>query len=343
MHKRTLLVIIGAALASIYGLYLFLQKDQYAKELVLHGNVDIRQVDLGFRVSGRLISVKVEEGAAVKAGDVLAQLDKTPFEYEFKNQQAQVEEASANLAKFNAGSRPQEIQQAKALVKEREAAHFNAKLAYDRQKELLRQNLTSRQAFDDAYAQENETQAQLKTAQEALALAQEGFRSEDIAAASAAFEAAKARLENAQINLNDTTLVAPLDGIVLTRIREPGSIMAIGNPVYTLSIVDPIWIRAYVSEINLGYIKPGMKVSIYTDTYPDTPLEGHIGFISPQAEFTPKNIETKELRTELVYRIRISTHDPNNILRQGMPVTITIPKSQIELLQTKQKNKMENE
>lgn len=295
--------------------------------LVLHGNVDIRQVELGFRVGGRIDNMHYEEGDYVKKGDLLSQLDQTPFIHDLNNQRAQLEQAQANFEKFKKGSRPEEIRQAQSLVKQREASYLNTEINLHRQEDLIKRGLASKQAFDDASTQMKEAQAQLKTAQEGLALATEGFRIEDIAAAKAALSAANARVAMAQTNLSDTQLLAPESGTILTRIKEPGAVVAPGTPVYTLTLNHPVWVRSYVSEKSLGHIKPGMKAMIYTDSEPKHPLHGQIGYLSPQAEFTPKNIETKELRSDLVYRVRITVDDPDGKLRQGMPVTVMIPKA----------------
>lgn len=210
------------------------------------------------------------------------------------------------------------------MVKEKEAAYQNAKRVLERQSDLVKRNLASKQTYDDALTQSKETEAQLNTAKEALTLAKEGFRIEDIAQGLAQLNAAKARLSTAMINFDDTILLAPSDGTILTRIREPGAIIEQGIPVYTLSLSSPIQVRAYLSEKDLGRVKPGDSVLVYTDSFPKQALKGQIGFISPQAEFTPKNIETKDLRTALVYRIRIIVDDKSNVLKQGMPVDIVI-------------------
>ncbi|MCS5712360.1 secretion protein HlyD [Candidatus Berkiella aquae] len=324
MKKARILLAIGA-LAIAAGYVYYTQHDHFPKdEIHLFGNVDIRQVELGFRVKGRLLKMLHEEGDYVHQGDKLALLDKEPFDIEAANQKAQLAQADANLQKLQKGNRPQEIQQAMAAVREKEASFINANRSLERQADLVRKNLASKQTYDDALTQKKETEAQLKTAKEALALATEGFRAEDIAQGIAQFDAAKARLANAELNVTDTELFAPSNGIILTRIREPGSIVEIGTPVYTLSLVNPIQVRAYITETELGKVKPGMEALIYIDAYPDTPIKGQVGFISPQAEFTPKNVETRALRTDLVYRIRIVVDDKNGVLRQGMPVSIVL-------------------
>lgn len=295
------------------------------KDLItIYGNVDIRQVDLGFRVAGRLEKMVFEEGDTVKTGDLIAVLDKAPYEASLASAKAQLLQATANYDKYVRGNRPQEIAEARANVNQLEAVYKNAVITLERQSKQLKVEATSQQAYDDALAKKMEGEAQLKNAKEALSLAEEGFRQEDIKGAKAAMETAKAQVESAQINLDDTTIYSPSDGIMMTRVREPGAIVDPQAIVYTLCLHNPVWVRAYVSETNLGRIKPGMEALITTDANPDKPFKGQIGFISPQAEFTPKNVETPELRTDLVYRLRILVNDPKSELRQGMPVTVKI-------------------
>ncbi|MBS0288658.1 MAG: secretion protein HlyD [Proteobacteria bacterium] len=343
--KWSFLVFTTALIGAVIFIgYYFYEKNKNNQELTLHGNVDIRQVDLGFRVSGRLETMLFEEGDSIKKGELLATLDKIPFEHDVANLRAQVDAALANLKKLNTGNRPQEIQEALAKVNEKQVTYENAKKSLNRKQDLLTQRYASKQEYDDAYAAANEAQAQLKSAQEALKLIKEGYRAEDIAAGGAQLEAINAQLATALSHLQDTDLRAPNDGVILTRIKEPGAILPIGTSVYTLSLVNPVWVRAYVSEQNLGLLKPGMNTLIYTDSAPNKPYHGQIGFISPQAEFTPKNIETKELRTDLVYRLRITVQDEEGYLRQGMPVTVVIPLSSKPIQNpTKQQLKIHNE
>ena len=188
----------------------------------------------------------------------------------------------------------------------------------------MAQNVVSQQAFDNSLARRDAAQARLENAREALALAEEGFRKEDIAAGRAQFAEAEARLESARIRLADTAILAPSDGVLLTRVVEPGTILAAGQTVATLSLNDPVWVRAYVPEPDLGKIWPGMPAEILTDSRPDRPYQGHVGFISPEAEFTPKNVETPRLRTDLVFRVRVVADNPDEGLRQGMPVTVKL-------------------
>lgn len=293
-------------------------------ELTLYGNVDIRKVDLGFRVGGRILGIDVEEGDRVKKGQKLAQLDEIPFQDELSLALARRSQAIAVLAKMEAGSRPQEIAQAEALVREREATVTNLQTDFNRIEKLIATGAVSQQAYDNAEASLKESRARLVTAKQSLNLAREGYRSEDVAAARADLQAAEAQLASARTRLADTAINAQEEGTILTRVEEPGAVVAAGQTVLTLSLDNPIWIRAYVDEPDLGRIYPGMNAAIYTDSFPDQTYHGHVGFISPEAEFTPKSVQTEELRTRLVYQLRIIADDPDHALRQGMPVTVRL-------------------
>ncbi len=291
---------------------------------VFYGNVDIRDVALGFRVAGRVAAMHVDEGDAVTAGQLLASLDLQPFSNDLALQTANVAQQTANLARLQAGSRPAEIERAKADVAVREAARENARGVFARQQELSKKDFASKQAYEDAAAQLRSAEAQLKSTEEALKLIVEGPRKEEIAAALAAYEAAVAQKQVAETALGDAQLHAPADGIILTRAAEPGAIMASGTTVYTLSLQKPVWVRAYIGEPQLGLIHPGARVQVFTDTRPGAPYEGQVGFISPVSEFTPKSVETPELRADLVYRFRVVVTNADAALRQGMPVTLRL-------------------
>ena len=325
MKKRViLLLVIVLAAAGVFTYRTLHNGKNEAGELTLYGNVDIRKVNLGFRVGGRIAEVLVKEGDRVQEGQILTRLDNTPYRDELQLAQAQQEQAAAVLAKMEAGTRPQEIAQAAALVRERQASVQNLQTEYQRLKNLIESGAVSRQSFDNASAALAEGMARLATAREGLNLAKEGFRHEDIAAARADLDAAKARLAGANTRLADTEIKAPQQGIILTRVQEPGAIVGSGQIVLTLSLDTPLWIRAYVEEPDLGRVYPGMPAQVFTDSAPDRPYQGQVGFISPEAEFTPKSVQTEELRTRLVYQLRIIADNPDHGLRQGMPVTVRL-------------------
>lgn len=292
--------------------------------LTLYGNVDIRTVPLSFRVGGRISELRFEEGDAVRKGDPVARLDSDLLAQDLAQAGAGVELAQAELRRLESGSRPQEIQQVRALIEEREAALRAAQAEFERNQQLVEKGSISRQAFDDTQSRRDQNAAQLKRFREQLALALEGFRAEEIAAGKARLAAAKVELERARTRLADATLAAPADGVLLTRTIEPGAVVQAGQTVAVLSLRQPVWIRAYVGERDLGRIRPGMQVKILTDARPGMPYSGQIGFISPEAEFTPKSVETPELRTRLVYQIRVVAADSDGGLRQGMPATVII-------------------
>ncbi|WP_201833531.1 secretion protein HlyD [Microvirga zambiensis] len=292
---------------------------------ILYGNVDIRQVQLGFRVGGRIAETRVDEGDSVKTGDVIARLDAQPYKDAVAAAEGQVQSLRATLQKLEAGPREAEIAQAKAALAESLADQQNAELAYERTERLRPNGAVSQASLDLATANRDMARARARHAQEALNLLEEGTRREDIDAARANLQAAEANLAASRTSLTDAELRAPSDGIVLSRVREPGAIVSPSDIVYTVSLTGDVWVRAYVAEPDLGRVHPGMIVEVTTDTAPNRPYQGRIGFISPVAEFTPKSVETPDLRTDLVYRLRVIIDQPDTGLRQGMPVTIRLP------------------
>lgn len=327
MKKFIILAAAALALAGLAGWYWKAHgRGAEPEGLTLQGNVDIREVNLGFRVGGKIAEVDRDEGDAVRAGEVVARLDGEPYRREAEEGRAQAASLRARLQLLEAGNRPQEIAQARAVVREREVTCANAQRVFKRQEELFASKTVSVQERDDADASYREAEARLKSASEQLALLEAGFRAEEIAQAKADLGRAEAALASAELRLADTVLVAPSDGVVITRAQEPGAIVQAGSTVLTVSLTRPVWVRAYIAESSLGRIYPGMKVRVYTDSRPDKPYFGQIGYISPRAEFTPKNVETPELRTSLVYRLRVVVTNSDEGLRQGMPVTVSWPK-----------------
>jgi HlyD family secretion protein len=325
VRKRLLIVLVVLVIGAVAaGAALQLVRQQDTGALTLYGNVDIREVELAFRVGGRLQTMHYEEGDSVAAGDVVAEIDSEPYSEALAVAQARVAQARANLAKLEAGSRPQEVARARAAVDQAQAAWDNAERELRRQSDLLETGASSQRVVDAARTRRDEAAAGLVSAKENLALAEEGFRAEDIAAARADLAAATAQSELSATQLEDTKLVAPSAGTLIARLREPGSMLGAGAAVYSLSLRNPVYVRAYVDEPNLGRLAPGMRVTITTDSSEERYV-GQIGFISPRAEFTPRSVETTTLRTDLVYRLRIIVADADEGLRQGMPVTINLP------------------
>jgi HlyD family secretion protein len=331
MNRRRLVVVIVVVVAVAAGGYYYWRQradhDPYAA-FSMWGNVDVHQVELAFRVGGRIAKLDVDEGAHVQAGTVIAELDPVPFQQDVAAATAEVAMAQAQFDKATRGFRSEEIAQAAATVHQREADLTNARVTAERIEGLYPQGAITRQQKDDAEARVRESEAQLAGAREQLRLVTRGSRVEDIQVQEANLASAKARLDKARTALADATLVAPSAGIVAVRAREVGAIVQAGQTIYTVALTDPAWIRAYVPQPRLGRIKPGMTVNIEIDSVPGKQYQGTVGFISPEAEFTPKSVQTEQVRDDLVYRLRIIAKDSDNVFRQGMPVTVRVPESQ---------------
>jgi HlyD family secretion protein len=307
------------------------RNNHHADYLELHGNVEIRRVNLGFRVSGRIESIAFEEGDFVQKGEVIATLDRKPNEDNLAVAQAQLDRAAAELERMENGSRPQEIEQARASLAEARASLRLQSAEMERAEKLLPTRAIAQSEHDAILAKRDEAEAKVRRGEETLSLLEEGSRKEEIAIARAFLAEAKANHDRAKTLLDDTVLLCPNDGVILTRIEEPGAVVQAGQNVVTLSLKDAVWVYVYVPEPQLGRVAPGMKAEIYTDTNccaggtnKSKPDPGQVGYISPEAEITPKNVETPQLRTDLVYRIRVIADNPDNGLRQGMPVTVRL-------------------
>ncbi len=326
-----LLLLAGLAVVAIVSFRLLNGGGADDESLTLYGNVDIREVRLAFNGSEHVAAVLVEEGDHVEAGQLLARLHTPRLE-------ARVQEAEARLAvqqqvveRLEAGSRPEEIAQGRAELK---AARARAKAAADTARRLQRlaeQKLASPEDAENARSLADAAAAQAKAAQAALALLVAGPRREDIAAARAELKAREAALTLAREQLADAFLKAPAAGVIRNRILEPGDMASPQIPVLTLALTDPVWVRAYLPEPALGRVAPGMRADIVTDSYPGKRYQGWIGYISPTAEFTPKTVETPELRTRLVYQLRVFACNPQGELRLGMPATVIIPPGQSQV------------
>ncbi len=326
--KRKVVIIsifLVALIALSFTWWSYRQNHGATTQLKLYGNIDIREVDLAINASERLAKVLFWEGDIVERGQLMAELELERFHAEVERLKGEVAAQQALVQKLENGSRPQEIRQAQDLLEEARAEETIAWLTYKRLKKLLPRKLVSKEDVDNARAAAQAATARRKNAEEALSLAIEGPRKEDIAAAKAQLTALRAQLALARHDLEDAHLYAPANGVVRDRILEPGDMATPQRPVYTLALTDPLWARVYVSEPDLGKIRPGMAAEIKTDSFPDKHYRGWIGYISPTAEFTPKTVQTEELRTHLVYQVRVYACNPQGELRLGMPVTVTVP------------------
>jgi HlyD family secretion protein len=325
--KRAILVVTALLVIGLLaGLaWWFNHRDGAPREIVLYGNVDLRQVQLSFNNSERIAEVLVQEGERVRKGQVLARLDTRRLEPQVAQAEAQTAAQRQVVQRLRSGSRPEEIAQARANVDSAKADAVNARQQYERIKsaaEISAGRAVRQQDVDSAKAALQVAEAKLAVNERALELAVIGPRKEDIAEAEARLRANEAQLALLRQQLVDAQLLAPLDAVVRTRVLEPGDMASPQRPVFSLAITDPKWVRAYVPEPNLGKLQEGMTAAVAVDSFPERRFEGWVGFISPVAEFTPKAVQTEELRTSLVYEVRVFVKDPSDELRLGMPATV---------------------
>ena len=301
MKKLVILLVLLAAAGT--AAWLIYRKTPSGPEdkAVLYGNVDLRQVDLAFLISERIDSVLVDEGDTVVPGQKLATLETVRLRQAADEARQIAEAARQNYLRVKNGPRAEEIAETKSI---------------------------SRQEADDAIASRQVAAANLDVARKQLELLLAGSREEDVAQALAQYNQAKASLTIREQNLKDAVLYAPGNGVVRNRILEKGDMASPQKPVYNISLNHTKWVRAYLTESQLGKVKPGFSATVRNDSFPDTGFKGTVGFISSVAEFTPKNVETPDLRTALVYEVRIIVDDPDNRLRLGAPATVTIPLDQ---------------
>lgn len=297
-------------------------------ELTLHGNVDIRQVELAFNANGRIDRVLVREGKRVKQGQLLATLDTERLGLAKAQAEAQAGAQRQVLARLRAGSRPEEIAQARAQRDAARVAVADAETFYQRQVDLVAKNFISRQQADSAAFAVDKARALLKVAEEGLRLAELGPRQEDVAAAAANLKASEAAVAVIERDLSEGGLHAPADGVIENRILQPGDMASPSKPVFTLALTDPVWIRTWLLEGDLGRVPVGARAVVSTDSHPEKRYKAWVGFVSPSAEFTPKSVETAEVRTSLVYQARVFVCEGQDRLRLGMPATVTIPLDQ---------------
>ena len=319
------MILVLAGIAAASSTWWLTSGSEPARDLMLYGNVDLRQVALAFNNSERIAAVLVQEGDRVERGQVLARLDGSRLEPQVAQAEARVAARRHAVERLHNGSRPEEIAQARANVASAKADATNARGQYERLETLAHNSAgrgVSQQDLDNAKAALDVAEAKLAVNQKVLDLAIVGARKEDIGQAEAELRADEAQLAFLRQALADIQLVAPIDAVVRTRLMEPGEMASPQKSVFSLAITDPKWVRAYVAEPDLGKLHTGMTASVVVDSFPDRRFEGWVGFISPVAEFTPKTVQTEELRTSLVYEVRVFVKDPSDQLHLGSPTTV---------------------
>ncbi len=332
--KKKLAALIGGIVVVCglggYG-YQKYQAQKAARQLTLYGNVDVREVAVAFRQSDRIAEELVEEGDKVTKGQVLARLDTDELKIKKSKLQAQIAAQQSVVDKLHNGTRAEDLEAARAKADEAAAQADQARQDLARVENAFSSShgrSVSRQDRDAAQTKVDVTAAQAEAAQQEYEKAQAGPRDEDVKSGEAQLKALQEDMKHVDYLLSQSELKAPADGVIRSRLLEVGDMASPQKPVFKLSLNDKKWVRVYVSEKDLGRIYEGMKAKVYTDSHPKDPIEGQIGYISSTAEFTPKTVQTTELRTSLLYEVRVYVTDPNNVLRMGMPATVKIDTEQ---------------
>jgi HlyD family secretion protein len=300
------------------------EPDSAAAALVLSGTVDARQVDLSFQASGRIARLLADEGQSVQPGGLVAELEATDLQLALDRARAQARSASEALAALKAGARPQELGAAQAAVDQARADLRFADQTVTRTQELVNQGFVSPDQMDKVRSAADAAAARLDQARQNLALLRAGARPEDLRRAQADVEGAVAAQHAAERMLAYARLTSTVGGTVSVRLAEAGQVVAAGQPVLRVAELSRPWVRAYLAQADLPRVRLGEGVEVRVDGLPGKVFHGRLAFISPQAEFTPKTVETRALRVDLVYRIKVDLQDPDGLLKIGMPADVTL-------------------
>ena len=321
MKRRIpVLILLAAVVAAGVVLYLHLtRKAKPENQLTLSGNIEAHESLVSFKVQGRVVELPVEEGQSVEPGALLARLDDADYRQKVRIDEANVHVREFNLALTLAGTREQELKASEQTMLDAQADLEQKRLDYGRAQRLYGKDAVSTQDRDLAETALKRAEAAFQATRQRYNQAVEGSRKEDIAIARANLREANANLGLSRVTLDYTTLRAPSAGVITVRQAEAGEVVVPGTPVVTLADLDHIWLRAYIAETDLGRIRWGQPANITTDTYPGKQYRGRVSFISSNAEFTPKSVQTYKERVTLVYRIKIDVENPNHELKPGMP------------------------
>jgi HlyD family secretion protein len=317
-------LLVVAIVAGVYYYRVANRRKVPATTLLLSGNIEAHESVVGFRTQGRIVALPVEEGKAVNTGELLARLDDADYQQQVRIDQATLHTRNRELELAIAGNRVQDIRASEQTVADARADLELKRSDLERYTALYKRDAISAQTHDQADAAYKRALATYERAQQNLSEVREGTRNEQIAVSRATLQTAHQSLELSKVRLDYTVLQSPVTGVVTVRQAELGEYVVPGTPVVTIADLDHLWVRAYVSETDLGRVRWGLAVAVRTDTYPGKAYRGTIAFISSEAEFTPKTVQTNKERVALVYRIKVDVENPNHELKPGMPADITI-------------------
>ncbi|OGL44733.1 MAG: hypothetical protein A2149_07735, partial [Candidatus Schekmanbacteria bacterium RBG_16_38_11] len=283
-----------------------------------------REVDIRSEVSGKIVKLDFEEGDVFKNGETLCLIDKEKPELQLKEAEAAAGGMAAKLALLQRGLRTEEVDKARIFVNELKEKRDLAKIEYDRAKDLLSRGVISKSAYDTAETALRVAQEQMRSAGREYEIAKEGYRKEEIKEAEEALKGAEAKIQQIQRDIKNSNIISPVAGVVTKKLAEQGEYIPVGGLIATVTDLDFVWLKIFISEEEYGKVKLGEKVKIKVDSYPDRVFQGKIIFISSEAEFTPKNIQTKEDRVKLVYAIKVGINNKEKIFKLGMPADAVI-------------------
>ena len=328
MNRRIAVVFVVSAVAAC--VYLFYLRPRWVAEkphpnlLHLSGNIEAHESVVGFKVSGRIVDLPIEEGQWVEPGTVLAKLDTADYRQQLAMDRAAVQVQRTQLNLGLAGTRRQQVEVARQALSDAKADLTQKQLDYTRAEKLYREQVGPQVSRDQAETNLKRAKTVAQSAQQQYDQALEGTRKEQLAVDRAQLAQAEQKMHLSRIYLDYTTLRAPEAGVILVRNSELGEVVAPNTPVVTVGDLDHVWLRAYINETDLGRVHWGQPVTVHTDSYPGKSYQGRISFISSKAEFTPKSVQTFEERVTLVYRIKIDLENPNHELKPGMPADAEI-------------------
>jgi HlyD family secretion protein len=319
--KKKIIIPVVLAVAAAAAAYFYFKNGQKPEgsELKISGNIEVTAVEVSFKIPGRVEERPVREGQLIKAGQLVARLDDKDLRLEIAGREAQAAAARAVLAELKSGSRPEEIAQAQAVLERARAEGARARIEFDRQKRLFEREVISSREFEQAKTAHETALAREREAKEFSNLVGKGPRAEKIDQARSNLDQAGQALEAAKTRLTYAELLSPISGTVLSENVQAGEFVSPGTAVVTVGDLSLVYLRAYINETDLGKVKVGQTVKITTDSFPGKNYEGKITYIAPQAEFTPKNIQTQKERVKLVYRIKVELPNPETELKPGMP------------------------
>jgi HlyD family secretion protein len=319
MKKGIPALIVVFLLAGIGWWFLSAQPTENGRGIFISGNVEATEVDLAFRIAGQISRFPVSEGDRVQVDEVIAELDTDTLLAMKGAAQAEIAAAHAVLDELQEGTRKEEIEIARAVLKATESRLTNARSEFDRYQPLFKGGAVSKSLFDAKEMALKVAVAEFNRASERLRELELGPRVQRIRAARARLERATWELKRIELDLKHSVLTTPISGVVLTKSNETGEIVLPGATVATVAEIGQVWLKGYVAENRLGLLKLGQTAEVTTDTFPGKLYRGEVTFVSSRAEFTPKNVQTREERIKQVYRVKVTIPNPSQELKIGMP------------------------